>query len=282
MENINFQDLKGSSKSESIVDSPTISVVTRYFLSISLTALLFAWISTESLHAYEIHNQQTSIKNSKISDYFLMTQAIQRGLSDLKFEISIGTDINAVNQHGMSVLMWAAGYSQVDPFRKQVEVSPEMVKQLLLNGANLSQKDIYGMTAIMHAARYSNNPKVMKLLLDQKADFKAKDKEGRSVIHHASVNQHSEVFAKLLLEKGADIEKRNARGETPLIVAAANSDNASLVKLLLAKGANLQAKNKQGETALNLAYKYTESKEVIEILLQEAAKIRDYIRGREI
>lgn len=126
--------------------------------------------------------------------------------------------------------------------------------------AELSAAEGYqhGHTALMRAALDGNTDRVQELIL-QGADINQRDDEGRTALMFAVINGHYETM-KVLLEHGADFNARSNKGGTALM-GAALADDLRMVQALLDKGADLHARlTETNETAGTLAasHGYTE------------------------
>ena len=104
------------------------------------------------------------------------------------------------------------------------EIPPErslkVVKELLDKGADLTVKDTYRWTALMHAAREGHLP-IVDALLAKGADIDAKDGAGHTALMLAAMEGRTEVVRRLL-EKGADVKAKNTDGKTALDIANSN------------------------------------------------------------
>ncbi len=98
--------------------------------------------------------------------------------------------IDIADKNGMTLLMKAS-----------MESNDWLIKELLKNGADLHKRDNDGWTALMYAAKYSDNYTTVKILVDN----------------------------------GAYIQVRNKFNSTPLLLAAAHSQNPEILNLLLQK-----------------------------------------------
>ena len=93
-----------------------------------------------------------------------------------------------------------------------------LLVQLLLNkGANLSDTDEQGRTALHWAALQDHEP-VTQLLLDREANVSATNKRGMTALHCAAREGHEPV-TRLLLDKGAKPSATTTSGETALDIA---------------------------------------------------------------
>jgi ankyrin repeat protein len=157
--------------------------------------------------------------------------------SIVKLLLEKGTDVDALDSDGMTVLICAVIFGH-----------EEMVRLLLENGADIEISS-KGNTALI-AAAMQNGEHIVRQLLDHGAEIEAKNDAGYTALHIASAHAYVKVV-QLLLDAGADINTRNKKGITPLM-SAAQSDKFWMVCLLLNRGADVNAKDEDGDTALRL------------------------------
>src|SRR3989338_731188 len=128
----------------------------------------------------------------------------------------------------------------------------QLVQQLLGEGINPDNQDLWGFTALILAA-YSNNPDMVEILLAANADPNIQNKDGSTALIFAA--QHNNLdMVKVLLAANADPNIQSNSGYTPLIWAAKNN-NLAMVKVLLAANADPNIQNNSGYTALIWAAK---------------------------
>jgi ankyrin repeat protein len=104
--------------------------------------------------------------------------------------------------------------------------------------ANIPESDIKGHTALMCAALKGDTEVVKKLLL-RGADVNSKDDEGRNALMFAVINMHYDTV-NMLLKHGANVNARANDGGTALMLAASCGD-PRIVRALLNAGADLNA-----------------------------------------
>jgi len=95
----------------------------------------------------------------------------------------------------------------------------------------------------------------VKRLLQQGANPSDTDGYGNSALGRAASYAYVEI-ARVLIEAGAKLDMRNRLGETPLIIAVSTGYSAgreTIVRMLLDKGAKMDIKNNNGETAMDIA-----------------------------
>ncbi|KAL1892390.1 hypothetical protein Sste5346_007128 [Sporothrix stenoceras] len=124
-----------------------------------------------------------------------------------------------------------------------------VVELLLVNGADVEAKDLYGWTPLSLAAA-GGYEAVTRLLLDKGADVEA-NSNIMTPLSLAAAGGY-EAVVRLLLDKGADVEAKDHDGQTPLSLAADRGYEA-VARLLLDKGADVEAKGENGWTPLSIA-----------------------------
>ena len=157
----------------------------------------------------------------------------------------------------------------------------EMVRSLLLKGADKDATNAQGHTPLYFTARHGhvtaaqallaagadvnpdthNSPlrvaadrghaELLKVLIENGTDVHAVDCGGSTALHHAAAANHVEAID-LLVEAGADIEARDDVGSTPLHDAA-NNRCRDAACALLKHGAFVDAKDEEGSTPLQHA-----------------------------
>lgn len=155
----------------------------------------------------------------------------------------------------------------------------EVVKQLIENGADPNEKDLYGATAFHFAAKegYVN---IVKLLIEKGADVSIKvnyddDESGtppsETGLMLASRNGHTDVMQLLLAAKGVDVNDQNVRGSTALHFTALHGKTAA-ANLLVEFRADVKIKNRFGWTPLHFAARNGHV-EIMALLLSKGANI---------
>src|SRR3990167_7075470 len=126
----------------------------------------------------------------------------------------------------------------------------QLVQQLLGEGINPDNQDLWGFTALILAA-YSNNPDMVEILLAANADPNIQNKDGSTALHWAA--EHNNLaMVKVLLAANADPNIQSNSGYTPLIWAAKNN-NLTMAQVLLAAHADPNIQSNSGYTPLIVA-----------------------------
>lgn len=144
----------------------------------------------------------------------------------------------------------------------------KLLDNLIFSKANVNLKDNEGWTALMFAARFSENPEVIKLLIANNADVFAKNNYGISALKlSAGFNKNSEI-TRLILEKhlSQDNEVRNC-----FIYAITNGAPVSVIEAFWKKGANLNSIY-DGKTPLMYAAETNKDTLIIHWLIKHGAK----------
>ncbi len=112
-------------------------------------------------------------------------------------------NINAKDNTGMSVLMHAIGYAELDK---------EIIFRLIEKGSDVTVKNDEGNTVLIFAIRCETFDKDVALkLIDKGADLNIQDNAGKTVLMHAC---ERELFdeALILIELGANLYAKNPEG----------------------------------------------------------------------
>ena len=118
----------------------------------------------------------------------------RRGRPDeIERALKAGANVAVRDVNGDTPLHWAA--SNEDPRAAAV---------LIASGADVSEVNNKGHTALHRAAAFNNNPKVVKILLENGAGIESKDNNGCTPLMHAAIGRKTENFA-LLLDSGANV-----------------------------------------------------------------------------
>jgi len=157
------------------------------------------------------------------------------------------------------LLSAAAGQGGLDVARALVEA-----------GADVHDRNEWGESALMLAARVGKAD-VVEYLIENGASIRAKsDGAGRSAIHYAAMSGDAEML-RTLLEHGAEIDERSDGGWTALSWAVL-WNQIDAVEFLLNEGADTEASSDDGATPLLQALREW-NPEVAEALLVHGADV---------
>ena len=140
-----------------------------------------------------------------------------------------------------------------------------MVKTLVRENG-VDARDAQGQTPLMLAAAFGS-PEAVRLLIANGADVSATSNGGVTALHWAAMDVGK---TRLLLDAGADVHAVSQVGRTPLLVAASANGTAEAVRLLLARGASVNAPDTLGVTPL-LAAASVDDEAVAHVLLGHGA-----------
>ena len=112
---------------------------------------------------------------------------------DVKAEIAKGADVNASDDKGITVLMYASKNTN-DVFT---------VLMLLKNGADINARDKDEMTPLMYAAQNYKNQEIIELFIKKGVNLDLRDCDDYTALTHAAENCNHEIVD-ILIEAGAN------------------------------------------------------------------------------
>gem|GEM_PF-4486779 len=161
---------------------------------------------------------------------------------------------------------------------------------LLLKGADVNTRNIFGTNAVFHATKLNSNADFLKLLTKYGADLKATyNNNGETLLHAVMENSYysSHEILSFLIEKTQMVNVANSSGFTPLMMAMTNNCRhyegcgfmRPHIRILVEAGADINAEDKYfGFTALEFgidSQNETASSDLrdFEFLLEKGAKV---------
>ena len=158
-------------------------------------------------------------------DSDLINAVLQADTATVSALLATGSDVNAKNRDGETVLILAAKYGYTD-----------VVKALLAKGAEVNAKSREGQTALLLAAN-NGHADVVKTLLAKGAEVNAKDPYlyGRTALTLAVIQGHTDTV-KVLLAEGADLNAKDRFGDTAL-TCSKRCGHVKITRLLKEAGA---------------------------------------------
>ncbi|TRY77962.1 hypothetical protein TCAL_08622 [Tigriopus californicus] len=168
----------------------------------------------------------------------LMSAVLNNHLEEAKLLIEQGSDVNAEDVHGNSVLHIAAQNGRTD-----------IIDDLVLNDADVNKGNNHKNTALHLAAQNGWTEIAEKLLKHRRIKVNFADFHGNTALHLAAQNGQLGV-TRHLIEAEADLDRKNTHRHVPLHLAAQNG-HFELSQLLAAAGANPNSKDLQGKAILD-------------------------------
>lgn len=188
-----------------------------------------------------------------------LAYAIQNGKSpeEIQKVIDKGEDVNLRNQHGITLLMYAAGWTD-----------PVIIELLLKNGARIDDVDNNGDTAVFHAVQM-RKPENVRYLAEHGANMnlQGKDKYTPLVAALHDWQRVAETRAKIdeeLANGTSKMSQKNIRMADEEYQVVRGSIKA-IINYLVKSGVDTTLADAHGHTALDLA-KDTEFETLVKIL----------------
>lgn len=123
---------------------------------------------------------------------------------------SKGSDINALHNHGVTVLMRAIEFG----------FDTDIITFLIEKGANVNASDSSGTTALMVAVSESEDFETLDLLIEKGANVNAKDNLGKTALMRSlTLEYNSDDVMEYLIKKGADIDTKDNEGNSLIFLA---------------------------------------------------------------
>ena len=152
-------------------------------------------------------------------------------------EVSMTSDVNAVNDSGETQLILAAREGNLTKVRVLVE-----------QGAHLNQSNDDEKHTPMHDAAAFGHLNIVQYLVEAGADVEREDYYGSTPVLRAAQQGHA-LVVRYLLDKGA---QEASYGETAMLQASSNG-HLSVVQLLVERGSDPNQTNNEGHVALHEA-----------------------------
>ncbi len=159
--------------------------------------------------------------------------------------IDAGSDINAVNNEGISVLM-AALLSGAANGRSEY-----IAENLIKAGVKTDVRSPEGHSVLFFAAISRMGSSVEKVLLERGFDLNEKDPVTGETPLITAILAENGGFAARLVDAGADVNLTDSEGRTALMALAFHYPDLSLAKKILKAGGNLKSADKKGRTAFD-------------------------------
>ena len=153
--------------------------------------------------------------------------------------LSLGVPLDSRDYEGVTPLMYAAGYGQL-----------QAVKYLLAKGADPSLQSNKGCN-LLHWALQGGDPVIIELMLSHVPSIDSRIKGGVTALMIAALHGRLQAV-QYLLEKGADPSLHSNSGWN-LLHCASQGDNSYIIELMLSHVPSIDSRNNEGVTALMIA-----------------------------
>jgi len=183
-------------------------------------------------------------KDQQVANEAALRKVALKGDNNEIIRLSLlGTDVDAVDEHGESALHVAAAHGRS-------ETVALLVSKL---GADANRQAKAGETPLHLSATGGHGATLRLLARSFGGDPCCQDRDGLTPAHNAALGGHDSTLRLLADEFGADLSAMDKDGLTPLH-AAALKGNESTVRMLVEEfGADPSAADVDGETPLHVA-----------------------------
>ena len=157
--------------------------------------------------------------------------------------------VTFLTDHGANVAIKdKCGYTALHKACIYLDSSPEVLRCLIENGADVNLSTDDNRTPLMTACEYGH-VNAVSVLIEHGANVNLQDQGGLTAVHYAVRGSHAGEILSCLLENGGDVDSITFDDCTPLMIAAEKGDT-EVATLLIEHGANVGLSDKTGATAL--------------------------------
>jgi ankyrin repeat protein len=247
----------------------------------------------------------TEIKKHENPTAFLLPAVKSDDLKDFIYLLSIGADINWINQNGESLLHLTIVNdaikiynelikNKVDIEFRDYEGNTPLIKAIIKNKMSFFNDLAFNKASFSATNSVTQQPPLYYSLINDNSDMGLKilknnispndyfliNNEKYTPLYLAVSKTKSISFAALLLRMGAEIDKVSYDFQTPLM-AAVDDKNIKMVNFLLNNGANVNFQDEYKQTVLHLAVRNNDPEMVLYLIQRGGAskKIKDTLRN---
>ena len=226
----------------------------------------------------------------KYDKTLLHCAALNEHVEILEYVLTLGLDVNVVDNDGWSPLFFAAHSNcNTEILKKLKETGADIhhklkdkrnilhlaaainnisVFEYILNlGFDINTSDDEGATPIFYTVSFNYNVEVLKKIIIMGADWHHKDNDNCTILHYAATNEHIEIL-EYVLSLGLDVNAVNNEGRSPLCYAVKCNQNVNIIKKLITCGADINIRDTTGASLLDLASE-NENETILNYLIQE-------------
>ncbi len=150
-----------------------------------------------------------------------------------------------------------------------------LIKDLLLSGADVNLKDKEGWTVLMYAARYQSDLSVLDLIIDSEAKIKTTNKYGLSALMLAACYNANPQVLNRLLQFYSPSDKEVLKSFVIMLSESSNEENLQLAKTKVYIDYSIPINAYySGKTPLMYACQYSCYTKIIRILLENNASTK--------
>lgn len=198
---------------------------------------------------------------------YLMWAAYKGNVELVDKLLQLGSDTKIIDDHGYSVLTFAAVGGQKDP---------KLYDLLLANGAKIDETDHDGANILHLSAANIDNLSELDYFIEKGLDLKSKDALGNTMFNYAATKGNTKIMDQLIA-KGLDYKTPNKEGGNAMIYASygarGHANTLDVYQYLEKLGIKANVVTDGGTTPLHNVMYGTEDTAIIDYFLEKGVDV---------
>ncbi|UII24009.1 ankyrin repeat domain-containing protein [Fulvivirga ligni] len=198
---------------------------------------------------------------------YLHWAAMGGSIELMKYLVERGVDVNMVDDHGYSVITFAATTGQADE---------RIYNYLLANGANIKDVNHDGANSLLLLIPHLSDDQMIDYFIDHGLSLQDQDENGNNVFFYTAKTGNKDMMD-ILIEKGVDYKALGKKGANAIIAASQGTrrktNDLNVFKYLESKGIAPNIITEEGVTPLHALAARSKDASVIEYFINKGVDI---------
>ena len=198
---------------------------------------------------------------------YLHWAAMGGSVEVMKYLVQHGVDVNLVDDHGYSVITFAATTGQANS---------KIYDYLLANGANIKDVNHDGANSLLLLVPHLTDDQMMNYFIDHGLSLQDRDENGNNVFFYTAKTGNKDMMD-ILIEKGVDYKVRNKQGANAIIAASQGTrrktNDLNVFEYLESKGIEPNIITEEGVTPLHALAARSKDAEIIKYFVNKGVDV---------